>query len=93
MIKVLTFSDFCDEFSIMGRSTQFSHEAKRALFDWLEDFEDGDYELDVIEICCGWSEDSIAYACDKYSCTIDELRENTFVLDIDSDTILYQSDF
>jgi|TARA_R110000787_G_scaffold285592_1_gene401749 hypothetical protein len=51
----------------MGRGEQFSYEALEVLFDYYEMGCD-DYNLDVIEICCEWSEyDSIAALKENYS--------------------------
>ena len=51
--------DFIDAFRRMGRTDQFSYAALRALFDHIEEMEDGtgeEYELDVIALCCEWQE-------------------------------------
>ena len=51
--------DFERAFSDMGRQDQFSYEGKRALFEWLEDLSDDtgtEYELDVIALCCEFTE-------------------------------------
>ena len=91
MIKTLTFYDFCDEFTKMGRSEQFSYEAKQALYDYYEEYEPA-YDLDVIEICCDWVEESIVSVLDDYGLdTLEELQNDTYVIEIDADTILYQN--
>lgn len=51
-------SHFRDAFRGMGRADQFSHEAFDLLFDYLEE-RDPNMELDVIAICCDYSEDTI----------------------------------
>jgi hypothetical protein len=59
MYTVVTFDLFKNEFEACGRESQFSHSGLRALFDYLEDREDatGDSrELDVIELCCDFTE-------------------------------------
>ena len=48
-------SQFRDEFRQCGRADQFSYEALGLLFDYFEEI-DPDYELDVIAICCEYSE-------------------------------------
>jgi hypothetical protein len=43
----------------MGREKQFSYEAQKALFDYLEDLEESmeeKFELDVIALCCEYAE-------------------------------------
>jgi len=43
-----------DAFRKMDRD-YYSYEGYQALFDWYEEL-DPDYELDVIAICCDWTE-------------------------------------
>jgi hypothetical protein len=50
-------SQFRDAFRAMGRADNFSYEGMELLFDHLEEI-DPDMELDVIAICCDYSEDS-----------------------------------
>ena len=59
MYQDVNFSQFCDSFLNMDRGTQFSYEAKRALFDYLTELEadTGEpIELDVIALCCEYQE-------------------------------------
>ena len=59
MIDTITKSSFQDAFHKMGRGEQFSYEGLLALFDWFEELEDQgneQMELDVIAICCNFSE-------------------------------------
>jgi hypothetical protein len=58
MIKTVNFSDFCDSFSDSYKNN-FSYEGKRALYDYLEDYEDSvdeKVELDPIALCCEYTE-------------------------------------
>ena len=55
MKKTISKSNFAQEFENYGRGDQFSHEALDAIFDYLEDA-DPDLELDVIGVCCDFSE-------------------------------------
>jgi hypothetical protein len=50
-------NDFRREFFNHGRENQFSYEGLGILFDYLDEL-DSDMELDVIAICCDFSEDS-----------------------------------
>lgn len=54
-----TVSQFRDAFHNAGRATQFSYEGLELLFNYLEEV-DADYELDVVALCCDYSEDSVA---------------------------------
>ena len=61
---------FRESFRTMGRQDQFSWQGLEALFDYLEELEDdiGDeVELDVIALCCDYSEhDSACEAAQEY---------------------------
>ena len=59
MIDTITKYSFQDAFHKMGRKDQFSYEGLDALFDYFEMLEedtDQQIELDVIAICCEYSE-------------------------------------
>lgn len=59
MFKRIDFAEFEAAFNRMGRGDQFSPEALRALFDYLEDIEDDMHcpiELDVVALCCEFEE-------------------------------------
>lgn len=51
----LNIHEFRGAFHHMGRGEQFSYEALGALYEMLEDM-GGDYELDVIALCCEFTE-------------------------------------
>lgn len=66
MIRTVGFSQFCDAFRDMGREGSFSYKGKRALFDYLEEYEEstGEYvELDVIALDCEYVEYDSAIEC------------------------------
>ncbi len=59
MKNTLTESGFRDEFHKYGRGEQFSYEGLGALFNYLEQLEedcDMEIEMDVISLCCDFSE-------------------------------------
>ena len=59
IIQTVNFNVFCDAFYDSGRGNQFSHDAKRVLFNHLEQMSDEcgiNVELDVISICCEYEE-------------------------------------
>jgi hypothetical protein len=62
---------FRDEFAACGRKDQFSYEALGLIFDYLDEC-DPDYELDVIAICCEYTEDKWASIAHAYGIEIDE---------------------
>jgi len=58
--------DFVHAFRNHGRQEQFSYEAKQILFEYLETFQDEEYELDVIALCCEWAEMTKSELLDAY---------------------------
>lgn len=67
-------SQFRDAFHQAGRKDQFSYEALGLLFDYLENC-GSDVELDVIAICCEFSEDTPEAIAENYSIAIDGLND------------------
>jgi hypothetical protein len=64
----VTVSDFRDAFRDCNRQDSFSYEGLGALFEWLEQYEDDcgtEVELDVIALCCDFSEYDSALDCIK----------------------------
>ena len=64
-------SQFRDEFRQCGRADQFSYKALGLLFDYLEEL-DPDYDLDVIAICCDYSEESAADIARNYGIDLND---------------------
>jgi hypothetical protein len=65
MIQTINVSAFRDAFRAMGRANQFSYEGLGALFDYMEEA-DPNAELDVIALCCDYSEDTNAQIAEAY---------------------------
>ena len=75
---VNTVSTFRDEFRACGRADNFSYEALGLLFDYFEAYEmdtGEEIELDVIAICCDFSEDSPENIRDQYGIDGDDETE------------------
>lgn len=73
MKTTVYFSEFRDYFYEI-RPDNFSYQALRILFDYLEEFEEStgeEVEFDVIAICCDFSEDSFENIADLYGIEID----------------------
>lgn len=68
-----TASQFRDQFHRCGRGNQFSYEALGLLFDFIN--EGSDVELDVVAICCEFSEDTPKAIAENYSIDIDGLND------------------
>ena len=65
MKQTITESMFIDAFKAI-RPDNFTYAGLRAMFEWFEEMEDGtgeEIELDVIAICCDFSEYESATAC------------------------------
>ena len=92
MYQTINVSQFRDAFRDAGRKDQFSYTGLEILYDYLEENFDEKYELDVIELCCEFTESSIEEALSNYNLeSLDELRDNTLVLEVDDNTIIYQN--
>jgi hypothetical protein len=85
MIQTINVSDFRDAFKACGRADQFSYEGLGVLFDYLEEFDGGSYELDVIALCCDYSEDSPEDIAEAYGIDLpedqDEIEHREIVRD------------
>lgn len=69
-----TASQFRDQFHRCGRGNQFSYEALGLIFDFIN--EGSDVELDVVAICCEFSEDTSESIADYYSIDTEGLDES-----------------
>ncbi len=79
MKKTVNLSDFRDAFQRMGREKQFSYEGLEHLFDYLEQYEEDtgeDFELDVIAICCDFSEDTLENIAEQYGIDLDDCEDD-----------------
>jgi len=88
--KELTLSQFRDEFHRAGRGEQFSYDGLTALYELLEEM-GHDCELDVIALCCEFVESDWDEAMDDYDMSKDEIRNNTMVLELNEDRIIYSA--
>lgn len=100
--------DFERAFVDMGRKDQFTYEGKKALFEYLENFEEDtgkEIELDVIALCCEYSEHDSALECaNQYDFELDQdqdedeqeeaaleyLRDRTSVIEFSDGIIIQQ---
>lgn len=75
MKEYVTESEFVNRFDRMDRGNQFTVEARRALFEHMEQLEDDlgeETEFDVIAICCDYAEyKSAVEACEDLGLEID----------------------
>jgi hypothetical protein len=83
MIQTVNNTDFHNAFNAMDRGNQFSYEALNMLFNYFEEF-DPEMELDVISICCSYSEMTFEDVMTSYDV------ENTDLLDLDDEKVVKQ---
>jgi hypothetical protein len=88
MKTTISLYDFRDAFHQAGRSNQFSHDGLRVLFEYLEEYEDStgsEVELDVIGLCCEFSEETPEDIAKNYGFTFsgdeDEVERLNSLLD------------
>ena len=74
MIQTINVSDFRDAFRAYGRADQFSYEGLGALFDYLEEI-DPNFDLDVVALCCDYSEDTVEQIAENYGIDLSECSE------------------
>ena len=105
MKTTVSYYDFRKAFESI-RPDNFSYDGLKLLFDYFEQYEDDtgeEIELDVIGICCEWSEDTPEAIAEAYSIELDAdkdvmeqvheyLSDNTSVAgySIESNFIVYQ---
>ena len=73
--------EFCDAFRDMGRGDSFSYEGLKALYDHLLQYEEDtgeEIELDVISLCCDYSEyDTALEAAQEYGFELDSEKDES----------------
>ena len=94
IIKTIDIYEFRRAFTDYNRADQFSYEGLGALFDWLEEMSNDctePYELDVIGLCCEFTEysdlDEIKQAYNTIN-TIDDLHDRTIAIVFDGGIII-----
>ena len=94
MKENVDFYRFEDAFRIAERRDQFTYDGKKALFDYLEQLEaetGQEIELDVIALCCEYTEyENIEEVKGEYENVkdLDDLRNNTTVIEFDTGLII-----
>ncbi len=97
MKSTVSLSDFRDAFQV--RKENFSYEGLEALFNYLESYEEDtgeEIELDVIALCCDYTEyENLAefqkdYNTEDYQ-TIEDIEEATTVIKIDYESFIIQA--
>ncbi len=97
MKQTINLNTFREAFKAL-RPDNFSYNGLETLYDMLVKLEEDteqEMELDVIAICCDFTESTLQEVAQNYSITLDEVEEylhdNTFVIQVDEDTVIYQN--
>jgi len=97
MKKSINESNFRDEFQNYNRQDNFSYKGLGALYEWLEQYEEDtgeEVELDVIALCCEYTEyenleEFVGNYGEGYE-TIEDIEYKTTVIMIDNDSFIIQ---
>ena len=97
MIQTINEYQFADAFHKMGRGEQFSYEGLKALYEYLEEYETGEQqiELDVISLCCEYAEyKSLEEFQEDYNQdykSLGDIMDRTQVIMIDDNSFIIQA--
>jgi hypothetical protein len=72
-LQITSAGQFREEFASMGRY-QFSYDGLGLLYEYLEE-SDPDYSLDVVELCCSYTEDTAENIAANYGADIEGMDE------------------
>ncbi len=96
MKQTINFSQFCDAFKDMNGDNNLTYDGKRALYDYLEEYEDAtgeEVELDVIALCCEYTEyENLEELQENYTDidSMEELEDHATVIKVDDDRFIIQ---
>ena len=96
MKQTINFTDFQRAFTDCSREDNFSYEALQALFNWIEEYEEDigeEIELDVIEICCEFTEyENLEELQERYTDieSLEDLHLYTQVIELDNGGLVIQ---
>ena len=96
MRKTIKLHDFRQEFINYDSQNQFSYEGLEVLFNHLEDTYSTEYELDVVCLCCEYTEykDQAEFWKDfdeeKYQ-TIEDIQKRTYVIPVGEEGFIIES--
>lgn len=84
MKTTITFSTFCDGFRDADRNENFSYDGKRALFDYLEQYEEEcctELDFDVVALCCDYNEMDMVDIVREYRIDVSECEDDADVVE------------
>ena len=92
MKQTINFYQFRDAFKNL-RPNNFSYEGLTVLWEYFEQYEEStstEIELDVIAICCDYTESTIEEVLNNYGLnSIEELEEQTIVIPVNDKEVIY----
>lgn len=97
MKQTIDFNDFRQAFESYGRGDQFTYEGLQTLFEMLEEYEQDtgeEIELDVIALCCDYSEyDSFEELTESYDCieTEEDIADYTWYAKTETNGYIIQN--
>jgi len=97
MYQTIEENKFIESFDDYNRSDNFTIEAREKLFEYFEDLESGTgekIELDVIAICCDYTEyENIKEVKKDYNDieNLEDLQDNTQVIELKNGGLIIQS--
>ena len=90
-LAITDWSDLKEAFKAYGRGEQFTSDGFEALYDFLDEL-GLDAPIDVISLCCDFSEDDAAAVLSDYDLdSLEDLQDNTWAVELDNGNILYAS--
>ena len=93
MKQAVNLYEFKQAFADYGRKDNFSYDGLEVLFNYLQDYEEStctEIDLDVIAICCDYTESTIEEVLNNYGLnSLEELEEQTIVIPVNEDEIIY----
>lgn len=97
MIAAVNFNDFVDAFRAFDRYNNFGYEGLKALFDYLENYEEEtgeSYELDVIALCCEYTMyENLEEFNKEYGeefTSLEQVQDHTQVIEVDDNAFIIQ---
>jgi len=84
MKTTVTWHDFKNSFIDYNRAGQFSSDALRMIWDYLEEYEEStgqEIELDVIAICCDFSEEYCSEIAANYNIDISDCIDEVGIVE------------
>jgi hypothetical protein len=79
MKQTVNFNSFVQAFKDAGRAHQYSQRGLQAIYDYIEDYERDsgeEIELDVVGLCCDWTECSYQEIADDYDIDLSDCEDD-----------------